>query len=128
MIFTKTVNDIQTVINIRNNINDLCNIESEKIQGTKTESEIYINYEIKLKYEIILTKKYPTLSNNEFEMFFSDFLDEGDNSIYINLYDVYRCLTCEKKDNYITDWIKNYFCYNNDFLKRFKELHNKDEV
>ena len=128
MIFTKTVNDIQTVINIRNNINDLCNIESEKIQGTKTESEIYINYEIKLKYEIILTKKYPALSNNEFEMFFSDFLDEGDNSIYINLYDVYRCLTCEKKDNYITDWIKNYFCYNNDFLKRFKELHNKDEV
>ena len=128
MIFTKTVNDIQTVINIMNNINDLCNIESEKIEGTKTESEIYINYEIKLKYEIILTKKYPTLSNNEFEMFFSDFLDDEDNSIYINLYDVYRCLTGEKKDNYITEWIKNYFCYDNDFLKRFKELHNKEEV
>ena len=128
MIFTKTVNDIQTVINIRNNINDLCNIESEKIEGTKTESEIYINYEIKLKYEIILTKKYPTMSNNEFEMFFSDFLDDRDNSIYINLYDVYRCLIGEKKDNYITEWIKNYFCYDNDFLKRFKELHNKEEV
>ena len=123
MIFTKTVNDIQTVINIMNNINDLCNIESEKIEGTKTESEIYINYEIKLKYEIILTKKYPTMSSNEFEMFFSDFLDDRDNSIYINLYDVYRCLIGEKKDNYITDWIKNYFCYDNDFLKRFKELH-----
>ena len=128
MIFTKTVNDIQTVINIMNNITDLCNIESEKIEGTKTESEIYINYEIKLKYEIILTKKYPTLSNNEFEMFFSDFLDDRDNSIYINLYDVYRCLIGEKKDNYITEWIKNYFCYNNDFLKRFKELHNQEEV
>ena len=128
MIFTKTVNDIQTVINIRNNINDLCNIESEKIEGTKTESEIYINYEIKLKYEIILTKKYHTLSNNEFEMFFSDFLEDRDNSIYINLYDVYRCLIGEKKDNYITEWIKNYFCYDNDFLKRFKELHNKEEV
>lgn len=125
MIFTKTVNDIQTVINIMNNINDLCNIESEKIEGTKTESEIYINYEIKLKYEIILTKKYPTMSNNEFEMFFSDFLDDRDNSIYINLYDVYRCLIGEKKDNYIIEWIKNYFCYDNDFLKRFKELHNK---
>ena len=123
MIFTKTVNDIQTVINIMNNINDLCNIESEKIEGTKTESEIYINYEIKLKYELILTKKYPTMSSNEFEMFFSDFLDDRDNSIYINLYDVYRCLIGEKKDNYITDWIKNYFCYDNDFLKRFKELH-----
>ena len=128
MIFTKTVNDIQTVINIRNNINDLCNIESEKIEGTKTESEIYINYEIKLKYESILTKKYPTLSNKEFEIFFSDFLDDGDNSIYINLYDVYKCLKGEKKDNYITEWIKNYFCYDNDFLKRFKELHNKEEV
>ena len=128
MIFTKTVNDIQTVINIMNNINDLCNIESEKIEGTKTESEIYINYEIKLKYEIILTKKYPTLSNNEFEMFFSDFLDDENNSIYINLYDVYKCLIGEKKDNYITEWIKNYFCYDNDFLKRFKELHNKEEV
>ena len=128
MIFTKTVNDIQTVINIMNNINDLCNIESEKIEGTKTESEIYLNYEIKLKYENILTKKYPTLSNNEFEMFFSDFLDDEDNSIYINLYDVYRSLIGEKKDKYTTEWIKNYFCYNNDFLKRFKELHNKEEV
>lgn len=128
MIFTKTVNDIQTVINIINNINDLCNIESEKIEGTKTETEIYINYEIKLKYFHILTKKYTTTSNNDFETFFSEFLDDRDNSIYINLYDVYRCLIGEKKDNYITDWIKDYFCYDNDFLKRFKELHNEEEV
>lgn len=128
MLFTKTADNLDKIISMIMNINDLCTIESEKIEGTKTESEIEINYEIKLKYEIILTKKYPTLSNNEFEMFFSDFLDEGDNSIYINLYDVYKCLTGEKKDNYITDWITNYFCYNNDFLKRFKELHNKEEV
>ena len=128
MIFTKTVNNIQTVINIINNINDLCNIESEKTQGTKTESEIYINYELKHEIMYVLTKKYPTLSNNEFEMFFSDFLDDEDNSIYINLYDVYKCLKGEKTDNYITDWINNYFCYDNDFLKRFKELHNKEEV
>ena len=128
MLFTKTADNLDKIISMIMNINDLCNIQSEKIEGTKTESEIEINYDIKLKYEIILTKKYPTLSNNEFEMFFSDFLDEGDNSIYINLYDVYRCLIGEKKDNYITEWIKNYFCYDNDFLKRFKEVHNKEEV
>ena len=69
-----------------------------------------------------------TMSNNEFEMFFSDFLDDDDNSIYINLYDVYRCLIGEKKDEYIIEWIENYFCYDNDFLERFKELHNKEEV
>ena len=127
MLFTKTVNDIQTVINILNNINELCNM-SEKIEGTKTETEICINYEIKLKYEVILTKKYTTMSNNEFEMFFSDFLDDDDNSIYINLSDVYRCLIGEKKDEYIIEWIENYFCYDNDFLERFKELHNLSEV
>ena len=128
MLFTKTADNLDKIISMIMNINDLCNIQSEKIEGTKTESEIEINYEIKLKYEIILTKKYPTLSNNEFEMFFSDFLDDRDNSIYINLYDVYKCLIGEKKDNYIKEWIKNYFCYDNDFLKRFKELYNKDEV
>ena len=128
MLFTKTDDNLDKIISMIMNINDLCNIQSEKIEGTKTESEIEINYEIKLKYEIILTKKYPTMSNNEFETFFSEFLDEGDNSIYINLYDVYRCLIGEKKDNYITEWIKNYFCYDNDFLKRFKELHNEEEV
>ena len=128
MLFTKTADNINTIISIIMNINDLCTIESEKIEGTKTESEIEINYEIKLKYEIILTKKYPNMSNNEFEMFFSDFLDDNDNSIDINLYDVYRCLIGEKKDEYIMEWIKNYFCYNNDFLELFKELRNKKEV
>lgn len=125
MLFTKTADNLDKIISMIMNINELCDIQSEKIEGTKTESEIEINYEIKLKYEIILTKKYPTLANNEFEMFFSDFLNDNDNSIYINLYDVYRCLIGEKTDNYITEWIKNYFCYDNDFLKRFKELHNK---
>ena len=128
MLFYKTDDNLDKILSMIMNINDLCNIQSEKIKGTKTKSEIYINYEIKLKYEIILTKKYPTMSNNDFEMFFSDFLDDDDNSIYVNLYDVYRCLIGEKKDDYITEWIENYFCYNNDFLKRFKELHNIKEV
>lgn len=59
MLFTNTADNLNKIIGMIMNITDLCNIQSEKIKGTKTKSEIYINYEIKLKYEIILTKKIP---------------------------------------------------------------------
>lgn len=123
MLFTNTANDLSNIINIINNIDYLCVIESEKIEGTKNKVEININYHIKDKYVIILTKKYPTMTYNKFEDLFDEFLNEADNSIYVNLYYVYRVLIGELKDDYIINWIKAYFYHKKDALKIFNELH-----
>lgn len=128
MKFNKTVKNYDEYLTIIDNIKGICEIITEKIEGRKNIINIQIEYNINDQTLGNLKNKYYKKSLEDFKIFFSDFLDDNDNSINFNLYDVYIILIGYKKDDYITKWIENYFCHDNYFLERFKELHNTTEV
>ena len=128
MLFRKTVKNYDEYLTISDNINSICEIITEKIEGKKNIINIQIEYNINDQILFNLKNKYYKKSLEDFKIFFSDFLDDNNNSINFNLFDVYIILLCYKKDDYITKWIKNYFCHDNYFLEQFKELHNIKEV
>lgn len=128
MKFNKTVKNYDEYLTIIDNINSICEIITEKIEGRKNIINIQIEYNINDQTIFNLKNKYYKKSLEDFKIFFSDFLDDNDNSINFNLYDVYIILIGYKKEDYIIKWIENYFCHDNYFLGRFKELHNIKEV
>lgn len=123
MLYKKTVKNYWQILDIIDNMTPICNITSLKVNGKRNDVYIEFNYEIKERPISNLMHKYNTALRIKIEQLFDTFINEKDNMLFININKFYKVLIGLKKDEYIIEWIETYFCYDNDVLKIFNELH-----
>lgn len=128
MFFEIDVTNAKKISTIIDNMESVCIIEHITLEGTQKWTELAIKYQIKEEYLIKIEKEYSFLTRSYIKDVIADFITDNDNIIYYNLKEFVEVLLGLKYDNYCYTWIENYFCHDNYFLGRFKELHNKNEV